>query len=715
MLTLTPRFPVGSEGRLAFSITDYGQNIPAGGNLPWNETWYASNDGETSAPFALIAGSYTLRVQDLLYGLGADREVVFEVVVSAVNSLSGEDPGNDTVSTGVDLVYGIEYNDSVGFSGVYEPYGTYSAAYSDGADYYLFTPTEDGTLTTTLLVNDFYAGNPYQNGYLSFWLYDTPNGYQSRDMAGGLIEANGTYSSGPVPVTAGTNYYLSVSNQYGAWAAYSLDTDFTAASADDGTTGCAADDLGACQSEAECNAAGGYWEVYGCSVTPPVDDDVGGGCAADDLAACAGDTECAAVGGYWYADACNATPQDDIDTGTGCAADDLGACLSEAECDSAGGYWDVSGCSVTPPSSDGDGSDDTGSSATLFSEDFESYSTPQLITERNGWSGDDGYVNNATYLSSRVFDGRYDIGSDTYSVIYNSLPRNLSTEERVVLSFDAYATTDFPFSHNTAIGLGVAGDAGKVFWYPAEDIPGAGKWRFDARGVTGVTGDYVEYAGGYDTAVTLKVVVDGINGEVYGLYDFGMGEQETTHYAVDGAAIEALNAVYLYADYRSPTAASTSYGTRFSSIELDNLLVTTSAADATGLDTPYRLSVIAEENYSVGEPLTIGVFVEPLSIDPPLGDLYMAVALPSELGGGLFFLLDTPPSGTVTADFAPLQEGYRTTSSDRVHGLTLDSLPCGLGGDFTLYAAMLEAGRGYAPDNLLSDLAQREISIDECQ
>jgi hypothetical protein len=202
--------------------------------------------------------------------------------------------------------------------------------------------------------------------------------------------------------------------------------------------------------------------------------------------------------------------------------------------------------------------------------------------------GDAAYVNFGNDLDSYVLDGRYDIGRDIFSVIYHSLPRALNSEEKTVMSFDTYATTTYPISHNTVIGLGVEGDGAKLFWNPLEETINSGMWSFDARGVTGNSADYQRIGGGYDQPVSLKIMIDGPAGEVYGLYNFGSGEQETQHYSVSTSTIETLNAVFLNLDFRSPTAASTPLGSQYFGIELDNILVEVSADES--LECPVTLS-----------------------------------------------------------------------------------------------------------------------------
>ncbi|MBT7307913.1 MAG: hypothetical protein HN842_06825 [Gammaproteobacteria bacterium] len=308
--------------------------------------------------------------------------------------------------------------------------------------------------------------------------------------------------------------------------------------------------------------------------------------------ACTTISSCSSVSGYWNFDNCSSTPQSDSShyetycqqgyssycdnsapTSGSCAEASLEYCTDTDSCSSAGGSWLNNSCS----DSTDEPSDKTPSGESiLFREDFESYTATELVTNKNGWEGDAAYVNRGTYLASNVLDGRFDIGQDIFSIIYNNLSRSLSSSQVTTFSFDAYATTTAPISHNAVIGFGIGGDGAKLFWNPAENGRNSGMWSFDARGVTGNPTDYQRISGGFDQAVSLKIVIDGPAGELYGLYDIGSGEQKTVVYSVSSESIERLNAVYLNPDFRSPTAASTSLGSRYSGIEVDNIEVSIS-------------------------------------------------------------------------------------------------------------------------------------------
>jgi len=214
---------------LAMAIIDYEKTITSNNLMVWNETYWASDSGTTSNLFPVRAGTYAFKVQDLMYGLGVDKTAIFQITMAGVASSSANEPDDDMAATGTPLIYGMEYTDSIGFKGVIK-YSTYNSAFDDWSDNYIFTPTEDGELKVTFLVNDFNAGYPYQNGYLDLWIADIPNGYVSKRLTNDLIMANGTYYCDPFAVKAGTQYKIIVSKGTSGWAAYSLDTDFTSTS-----------------------------------------------------------------------------------------------------------------------------------------------------------------------------------------------------------------------------------------------------------------------------------------------------------------------------------------------------------------------------------------------------------------------------------------------------------------------------------------------------
>lgn len=186
---------------------------------------------------------------------------------------------------------------------------------------------------------------------------------------------------------------------------------------------------------------------------------------------------------------------------------------------------------------------------TPFSEDFESYVAGSDLIGQGGWvSGFPGSVTPVmagTYLSGNVLDGRTGLGG-AENVVGRDID-SLDPDQITVLSFDAYATTDSPRSDNTTIYLGDDPGTGitRSLGWVADNQSGPG-WIF-------AVDNFVDFAvaGGYDTPVTMRVVVDGIANETYGTYDFGSGPLETPRFAVTDADIALFDSLYIYFDHRA--------------------------------------------------------------------------------------------------------------------------------------------------------------------
>ena len=71
----------------------------------------------------------------------------------------------------------------------------------------------------------------------------------------------------------------------------------------------------------------------------------------------------------------------------------------------------------------------------------------------------------------------------------------------------------------------------------------------------------------------LGIVVDGPNSEVYGMYDFGNGEQFTKALKVTSSEIESLSNLGIWYDYR--------FWPGYAGAVVDNLKVTQSGATGT--------------------------------------------------------------------------------------------------------------------------------------
>lgn len=223
------------------------------------------------------------------------------------------------------------------------------------------------------------------------------------------------------------------------------------------------------------------------------------------------------------------------------------------------------------------------SAALLFSEDFQGHANGSTVQSANGWVGDTVNVNDsANFAGSRVLDGRDLAGTpDDFAIIERGLGGNLQGNAVHRMSMDVYAQTSGLPSHNNGMGIGTTGGpsafTGGAHWTVLYDEggPGGTGYFFDARGITGNGSDFFRFNGPFDSVQTLEIVLDGLAGEIYGVYDFGGGAMETAHYSVNTAQIAALDKVYAFFDYRSAHPggkfASTHLGTQFGAAQWDNI------------------------------------------------------------------------------------------------------------------------------------------------
>jgi Putative metal-binding motif len=232
VLTVTATLPPGADGVMYLAIIAYGDpNADFTASTVWKKAYWDSDSGTTSDPFPVLAGTYSFRVQNGIGtdSLGVDKTAVFQITMNGVTSSSTNDPDNGTAAWDIPLIYGMEYVDSMGFSGTLL-YNSIYYALTDTKDTYIFTPTEDGELSATLAISDFNPGYFNQNGYLDLWIMSPSTSGLYKRWINPVIEANGTYYCDPVQVTAGTQYRIQISSKDSAWAAYSLKTNFTSTS-----------------------------------------------------------------------------------------------------------------------------------------------------------------------------------------------------------------------------------------------------------------------------------------------------------------------------------------------------------------------------------------------------------------------------------------------------------------------------------------------------
>jgi hypothetical protein len=226
------------------------------------------------------------------------------------------------------------------------------------------------------------------------------------------------------------------------------------------------------------------------------------------------------------------------------------------------------------------------SAALLFSEDFEGHANGSTVATANGWTGAIVNVNDSAHFGgSRVLDGTDASGTvDGFATIERGLGGTLDGAASHRMSVDVYAQTASLPSHNNGLGMSASGGAsafnGGVYWsvlYDLNNVSGATGYVFDARSMTGNSSDFFLLNGPFDSVQTFEIVLDGLGGEVYGVYDFGSGTQETTRFTVSAAEIAAIDQVFGFFDFRSANPggvfASTGRGTQFGGAEWDNLSV----------------------------------------------------------------------------------------------------------------------------------------------
>lgn len=224
--------------------------------------------------------------------------------------------------------------------------------------------------------------------------------------------------------------------------------------------------------------------------------------------------------------------------------------------------------------------------ATLFQEDFEAYAVGSNITGQGGWVSDYTFseinVGNGAHLSTKVLNGLAPT-NDQQNYSARPLGFSLDPDGITTLSFDAYAVNaGGVYTHNALIGLGNSGlaqfNTGGVYWAP--ERVGFGPdyhWLFVASSLTGAGSDIFSVpAGGYNTAVAMSIVIDGVANEVYGIYDFGAGALQTPHYAVTDAQIATLDELGVEVDFRYSYAG-------YVGPELDNLALSQVPLPGAGL------------------------------------------------------------------------------------------------------------------------------------
>ncbi|MBS1831027.1 MAG: hypothetical protein JST93_37385 [Acidobacteria bacterium] len=198
----------------------------------------------------------------------------------------------------------------------------------------------------------------------------------------------------------------------------------------------------------------------------------------------------------------------------------------------------------------------------LFTEDFESYADGSILGGQNGWqdttTGSQRMrVGNGNYLPTRVLDGRdTPVCCGGISFAAKPFSQAINPQSVTILSFDGYAVSSGTPTTNTGVYFGAAAQILNnlsVGW----GTNTTGFWVFDARGATGNSQNSWETPEPifttYDRPGRLEVIVDGINGIVYGRYDFGGGiSGQSPQYAITSQQISQLGSVAIYVDLNTP-------------------------------------------------------------------------------------------------------------------------------------------------------------------
>lgn len=203
--------------------------------------------------------------------------------------------------------------------------------------------------------------------------------------------------------------------------------------------------------------------------------------------------------------------------------------------------------------------------ATLVSESFEGYLAGSNLVGQGGWVNVAGYsgagllVGPGSLLSTSVLDGQLVPGGGI-SAIARSLDNAIDPATITTFSADAYAAS-LASGHNSFIGL-MSGGSFAATWSANNTIPG---WLLDVSTATGLSFSTVrqDIPGGGAMPIKLGIVLDGMANEIYGIYDFGAGLQQTAHFTISTNQIAAISGIGVGVDFR--------FGSN--QIEYDNLVV----------------------------------------------------------------------------------------------------------------------------------------------
>lgn len=207
-------------------------------------------------------------------------------------------------------------------------------------------------------------------------------------------------------------------------------------------------------------------------------------------------------------------------------------------------------------------------STLLFADDFESYAASSNLIGQGGWAGETNQgspselpvTEGSGVLDGLVLDTRAIVQADRIHQGGHVLP-SLNPGEVTTLSVAAYASAD---SINTGVGLGenaqpgseIGSEEGYFSDYRAVWAFAAPGWFFDVRGIAG--NDFANlftFDVGAGQAVTLRIVIDGPAGLVYGQMVTEDATLTTPSRPITAEQIAALDAVALYTDRSLPNRA----------------------------------------------------------------------------------------------------------------------------------------------------------------
>ncbi len=214
-----------------------------------------------------------------------------------------------------------------------------------------------------------------------------------------------------------------------------------------------------------------------------------------------------------------------------------------------------------------------GKATVLFEEDFESYASGSSLVGQNGWTRILSpsatapiIITPGAGLSSQVANGHLNPGTGTEGTADKLLSGPLNPSGITILSYDAFAFSAGPQTHNTELSISDRTIFSRYGWLYFgtfnANCPGGWIW---------VNGGLDCFVGARDEAVKLEVIIDGTTNEAYGRLHHSGGVFETQHEAISTTQIMALDTIHMYQDYRRPSS--------YLGAEFDNIVVTTVEID----------------------------------------------------------------------------------------------------------------------------------------